>query len=54
VINTLEAPLAIACVWVSFAETPAIASMAGGIIVMAAVAAHVWHSNRLRLAPAAE
>jgi drug/metabolite transporter (DMT)-like permease len=48
-INTLEAPLAIAWVWVSFGETPSVTSLAGGMIVMAAVAAHVWHSNRSRL-----
>jgi drug/metabolite transporter (DMT)-like permease len=47
-INTLETPLAIAWVWVCFGETPSLASVLGGIIVMAAVAAHVWHSNRSR------
>ncbi len=52
-LNTLETPLAIAWVWVCFAETPTIASMVGGIIVMAAVIGDVWYSNRLRLAPAA-
>jgi len=45
-LNTLEAPLAIAWVWVTFGETPSLTSAAGGIVVMAAVTAHVWHSNR--------
>jgi drug/metabolite transporter (DMT)-like permease len=52
-INTLEAPLAIAWVWVSFGETPSVTSFAGGMIVMAAVAAHVWRNNRSRLRAAA-
>ena len=46
-INTLEAPLAVAWVWVTFGEAPSIASLAGGIVVLVAIAAHVWHSNRL-------
>jgi hypothetical protein len=45
-INTLETPLAVAWIWVCFGEVPTIMSFAGGIIVMAAVAAHVWHSSR--------
>jgi drug/metabolite transporter (DMT)-like permease len=45
-INTLELPLAVAWVWVCFAEVPTITSLVGGIIVMAAVAGHVWHSSR--------
>ncbi len=49
-INTLETPLAVAWVWVCFAETPSITSFVGGIIVMVAVAGHVWHSNRSRVA----
>jgi drug/metabolite transporter (DMT)-like permease len=52
-VNTLETPLAIAWVWVCFAEVPTVANFVGGIIVMAAVAAHVWQSNRLRIAAAA-
>jgi drug/metabolite transporter (DMT)-like permease len=51
-INTLETPLAVAWVWVCFGEMPSNASFVGGIIVMAAVAAHVWHSNQSRLASA--
>ena len=52
-INTLETPLAVAWVWLCFSEAPSIASLVGGIIVMAAVAAHVWHSNRAMLSSAA-
>jgi drug/metabolite transporter (DMT)-like permease len=47
-INTLETPLAIAWVWVCFGEIPSVASFAGGSVVMAAVAAHVWRSNQSR------
>lgn len=52
-INTLETPLAVAWVWLCFGETPSVASFVGGIIVMAAVAAHVWHGNRSILTSAA-
>jgi len=48
-ITTLETPLAVAWVWLCFGETPSGTSLVGGIIVMASVAAHVWHSNRPRL-----
>jgi drug/metabolite transporter (DMT)-like permease len=41
-ITTLETPLAVAWVWVSFGETPSVSSFVGGIVVMASVAAHVW------------
>ena len=44
-INTLETPLAVAWVWVCFAEVPTVATLVGGIIVMAAVAGHIWQSN---------
>ncbi len=47
-LNTLEAPLAIAWVWLAFGEMPAITSAAGGVVVMLAVAANVWHSHRFR------
>jgi drug/metabolite transporter (DMT)-like permease len=36
-INTVETPLAVAWVWVCFAEVPTITSFVGGLIVMAAV-----------------
>jgi drug/metabolite transporter (DMT)-like permease len=52
-INTLETPLAVAWVWFSFGETPTAASFTGGLIVMAAVGAHLWYINRPGLAPAA-
>ncbi len=48
-ISTLEAPLAIAWVWLGFGEMPSEASFAGGMIVMVAVVAHVWHGSRLAL-----
>jgi drug/metabolite transporter (DMT)-like permease len=51
-INTLETPLAIAWVWLCFGETPSAASLIGGTIVMAAVAAHMWHSSRVVVASA--
>jgi drug/metabolite transporter (DMT)-like permease len=44
-ITTLETPLAVAWVWICFGEAPPGTSLVGGIIVMAAVAAHVWRSN---------
>lgn len=52
-LNTLETPLAIAWVWICFGETPSVTSFVGGIIVMLAVSAHVWHDNRSRLVSAA-
>jgi len=51
-LNTLETPLAVAWVWVAFNEVPSATSMLGGMIVIGAVAAHVWCSSRTRLAPA--
>jgi drug/metabolite transporter (DMT)-like permease len=51
-LNTLETPLAIAWVWACFGEMPPQSSIVGGIVVMAAVGGHIWHSSRLRLAAA--
>jgi drug/metabolite transporter (DMT)-like permease len=51
-INTLETPLAVAWVWVCFAEVPTITRFVGGITVMAAVAGHVWHSSRAQIGSA--
>jgi len=51
-INTLETPLAVAWVWVCFAEVPTETSFVGGIIVLLAVMGHVWFSSRLRIAAA--
>lgn len=48
-INTLETPLAVAWVWLCFAEVPSVASGVGGGIVMIAVAGHVWYSSRSRV-----
>jgi drug/metabolite transporter (DMT)-like permease len=50
-LNTLEAPLAIAWVWLCFAETPSVTSLIGGGIVVAAVIAQVWYGTRSRLKP---
>lgn len=52
-IGTLETPLAIAWVWFCFGEMPSVTSFAGAVVVMAAVAAHIWHSNRSVFASAA-
>jgi drug/metabolite transporter (DMT)-like permease len=52
-ITTLEMPLAVAWVWLTFGEAPSVASLVGGIVVMAAVAAHVWHGSRSAPASAA-
>jgi drug/metabolite transporter (DMT)-like permease len=51
-LNTLETPLAVAWVWLAFGEIPAATSIVGGVIVLTAVAGHVWHSSRTRFAPA--
>lgn len=51
-LNTLETPLAIAWVWLAFGEIPSATSFIGGVIVLAAIAGHLWHSSRTRLAPA--
>jgi drug/metabolite transporter (DMT)-like permease len=49
-LNTLETPLAVAWVWICFGETPLSTTFIGGTIVMAAVGAHVWYSNRSKVA----
>jgi glycerol-3-phosphate acyltransferase PlsY len=51
-IDTLETLLAVARVWICFNKTPSASSFVGGIIVMAAVAGHVWQSNRARVSAA--
>ncbi len=48
-INTLETPLAVAWVWLCFGEAPSAVSLVGGAIVMAAVAARIWHGHRSAL-----
>lgn len=45
-INTAETPLAVVLVWLAFGEQPALASLVGGGIVLAAVAWHVWGGMR--------
>jgi drug/metabolite transporter (DMT)-like permease len=52
-LNTIETPLAVAWVWICFAETPSDAAVVGGIIVMTAVVIHIWHSGRRSLAAVA-
>jgi drug/metabolite transporter (DMT)-like permease len=52
-IDTLEMPLAVAWVWIYFNETPSASSFVGGIIVMAAVAGHVWQGKWARVTAAA-
>jgi drug/metabolite transporter (DMT)-like permease len=49
-LNALEAPLAVAWVWLCFGETPSGTSVVGGIVVVAAVVAQVLLGNRRRLA----
>jgi drug/metabolite transporter (DMT)-like permease len=51
-LNTLEAPLAVAWVWIAFGEAPSAASLAGGVVVVAAVVGQVWHGARARIVPA--
>lgn len=53
-INILEAPLAVAWVWLCFNEAPSVAGRIGGSVIILAVAAHVWHGNRSTLARRAE
>lgn len=45
-ITALDAPLAPLWVWLVFAETPSVATVIGGGIVLAAVLAHIWHDSR--------
>ncbi len=46
-IGTLQTPLAPFLVWLAFGETPSLATLAGGAIVMAAVLADVLLPRRL-------
>ena len=45
-IGSLDAPLAPIWVWLAFGETPSRATLAGGVIVFAAVGLHVLHAGR--------
>jgi drug/metabolite transporter (DMT)-like permease len=46
-IGTLETPLAVVWVWLCFGEAPSVSSFAGGMIVLTAVAAHVWRGSSM-------
>lgn len=48
-IGTLDAPLAPLWVWLMFQETPSVATLVGGALVMAAVAGHLaWDSRQYK------
>ncbi|MDE2582588.1 MAG: DMT family transporter [Rhodospirillales bacterium] len=47
-IGNLEVPLAAFWVWLAFAETPQPTTLAGGLLVIAAVLWHIWRQPRLR------
>jgi drug/metabolite transporter (DMT)-like permease len=47
-VSALESPLAPIWVWLAFKEVPSPATLAGGTIVMAAVAGHILTSRRTR------
>jgi drug/metabolite transporter (DMT)-like permease len=49
--NALEGPLAPFWVWLAFREVPSPATLAGGVIVMIAVSAHILTSGRARTVP---
>ena len=49
--NALEGPLAPFWVWLAFREVPSPATLAGGVIVMIAVSAHILTSSRARTVP---
>lgn len=51
-IGTLQTPLATLWVWLAFAETPALLTLIGGAIVLAAVIADMLSHGRGREAPA--
>jgi drug/metabolite transporter (DMT)-like permease len=45
-LTALDVPLAPLWVWLVFSEAPSPYTLAGGIIVLAAVAGHIWHEMR--------
>jgi len=45
-IGSLDAPLAPLWVWIAFDEAPSAATLAGGVIVFAAVGIHVWQTTQ--------
>ena len=52
-LTALDVPLAPLWVWLAFGEVPSPYSIAGGIIVLMAVAGHIWHEMRREQAPVA-
>jgi drug/metabolite transporter (DMT)-like permease len=52
-LTALDVPLAPLWVWLAFGETPSPYTMAGGTIVLLAVAGHIWHEMRKEQALAA-
>jgi drug/metabolite transporter (DMT)-like permease len=52
-LTALDVPLAPLWVWLVFGEVPSSHTMAGGLIVLAAVAGHIWHEMRKEQALAA-
>jgi drug/metabolite transporter (DMT)-like permease len=51
--TALDVPLAPLWVWLAFDEVPSPYTMAGGAIVLLAVAGHIWHEMRKEQALAA-
>ncbi|MGE3871476.1 MAG: DMT family transporter [Parvibaculaceae bacterium] len=45
-LTALDVPLAPLWVWLAFGEEPGLHTMAGGSIVLLAVAGHIWHEMR--------
>jgi drug/metabolite transporter (DMT)-like permease len=52
-LTALDVPLAPIWVWLAFGEEPSPYTMAGGVIVLLAVAGHIWHEMRKEQALAA-
>jgi drug/metabolite transporter (DMT)-like permease len=52
-LTALDVPLAPLWVWLFFNEVPSHYTIAGGIIVLAAVAGHIWFEMRSQQVPAA-
>jgi drug/metabolite transporter (DMT)-like permease len=52
-LTALDVPLAPLWVWLAFGEEPGPHTMAGGVLVLAAVGGHIWHEMRKEQALAA-
>jgi drug/metabolite transporter (DMT)-like permease len=50
-LTALDVPLAPLWVWLAFSEVPSIATLIGGVIVLAAVVGHMWWEIRRTPAP---